>query len=133
MLVRAVGVRQGREHQGQVAPIQPRDSVGEVDGDAEFGEAGGDAEHPVVAAAAPGQCSRVEGGHGIAPSHPRVPRLLGLILIGEFDELGGRQTHRPHPCATSNRMEGSAVSMPDAPRERASANSAALRSLAVTL
>ncbi len=35
------------------------------------------------------------------------------------------------PCARSNRMAASAVYIPAAPRKRASASSAALRSLAV--
>ena len=39
--------------------------MGGVGGDDDW--AGGDAEHPVVAAAAPGQCSRVEGGRGMSP------------------------------------------------------------------
>jgi len=77
--------------------VQPSEPVGEVDGYAEFGEAGSNPEHPVLAAAAPGQCSRSEGGNGLPPRHPRVPRLIGLILIGELDELGGRQARRPHP------------------------------------
>jgi len=99
VLVGAVGVGDSGEHQGEVVAVQSRDRVGEVDGDAEVGEAGGDAEYPVVAAAAPGQCSRVEGGGSISPPHPRVPRLLGFILIGEFDERRARSMRRFSPAA----------------------------------
>jgi len=33
----------------------------------------------------------------MTPPHPRVPRLLGLIRIGQFDEVCSRQVRWPHP------------------------------------